>query len=127
MIEHAIYDLLSNNAGVSVQISDRVYPMFLPEKTVYPACVYDVEFDKEDETFDGQGSLQNINAQFHCFAKTHAESLTVSDAIKTALKNYSGTNAGVEIHKVTIESELTVYEDDPELFRRTILATIVKR
>jgi len=126
MIEHAIYSILSNDAGVSA-ITTRIYPIMLPQNAVYPAISYQVNEDTEDETFDGQGTFQRINLEVDAWSDTHADMLALADAIKAAIKNYSGTVASNAVDKITIDSAISVYEDQVEKYRKTLIATIFKR
>ncbi len=126
MIEHAIYSILSNDSGVSA-ITTRIYPIMLPQNAVYPAISYQVNEDSEIETFDGQGTFQRISLEVDAWSDTHANMLTLADAIKAAIKNYSGTVASNTIDKITIDSAVSVYEDQVEKYRKTLIATIVKR
>ena len=126
MIEHAIYSILSNDSGVTA-ITTRIYPIMLPQNAVYPAISYQVNEDTEDETFDGQGTFQRINLEVDAWSDTHAGMLTLADAIKAAIKNYSGTVASNAVDKITIDSAISVYEDQVEKYRKTLIATIFKR
>jgi len=61
------------------------------------------------------------------WSDTHAGMLTLADAIKAAIKNYSGTVASNAVDKITIDSAISVYEDQVEKYRKTLIATIFKR
>jgi len=126
MIEHAIYSILSNDAGVSA-ITTRIYPIMLPQNATYPAISYQVTEDTEISTFDGQGTFQTISLEVDAWSDTHAGMLALADAIKTAIKNYSGTVSSNTIDQIKIDSTVTVYEDQVEKYRKTLIATIFKR
>ena len=51
----------------------------------------------------------------------------LAEAIKSALKNYTGTHSGVVIDKVFIESSVAVYEQEIEKYRETMLITLFSR
>lgn len=127
MIEHALFSILSNDAGVTALVGSRIYPIMLPQNATFPCASYSTDEGQEDDTFDGQGTFQQINIEVDAWAKTHAEMLTVGGAIKAALKNYSGTVSGVTIDKIRIESSVCVYEDASEAFRKTWVITVFKR
>ena len=127
MIEHFIYSLLSNDAGVSALVSARIYPLIMPQNSTFPCVTYTVNIDSEDKTFDGQGTFSQASVEVDCWSDTHADMLTLGDAVKTALKNYSGTLSGVTADAIHVDSVVTVYEDLSEKYRQTIIATIYKR
>lgn len=127
MIEHFIFALLDGDAPLTAFVDSRIYPILLPQNAVFPCVSYSTILDEEDKTFDGQGTFQEITVEIDAWSDTHAEMLSVGDAIKTAIKNYSGTLASVQVDAIYIDSTVSVYEDAAEKFRQTIIATIHKR
>jgi len=127
MIEHAIFSILSNDAGVSAIAGNRIYPILLPQNVTYPCVSYSVDEGQEDVTFDGQGTFQSVSIEIDSWSTTHAGMLSLSGACKAALKNYSGTVSGITIDKIQIDSAISVYEDAAEVYRKTLLITVIRR
>lgn len=127
MIEHFIYQLLTNDAGVSALVGTKVYPTLLPQNPVFPCVGYAVEPTAENITFDGQGTNQAANIEIDCWAALHADALALGEAVNAAIKNYSGTLAGVQVDAIYIDSALTFFEDAAEKYRYSISATLHKR
>lgn len=127
MIEHVIYSLLSNSVPVSALVSSRIYPIMLPQNAAYPAISYQVSEDGAESSYDGQGTFQRVSVEIDAWSDTHAGMLTLADEITNTLKNYSGTNSGVVIDKITIDSAVSVFETEIEKFRKTLIITLFRR
>lgn len=127
MIEHAIYSILSNDAGVTTLSSTRIYPVKLPQNATLPCVSYSVSEDAEDQTYDGQGTFQRVSVELDAWSDTHSEMLSLADAIKTAIKNYTGTVSGTTIDRVSIDSSVSVFEEEIEKYRKTWVCTLFKR
>lgn len=127
MIEHFIFQLLSNDAGVAAIVESRIYPVLLPQNPVWPCVGYNVEHGQEGKTFDGQGTAQEANVEIDCWSENHAGMLDLFEAVKAALKNYSGTLAGVTVDAIYINSTLPMFEDSVEKYRYSISLSLFKR
>ena len=126
MIERAVLSLLSAAGDLTALVDTRIYS-FIPQKPTYPYVSYSVDEGTEDSSFDGQGTLQEIDLEVDAWATSHSGLPALAAAAKAALKNYSGTVEGIIIDQIRIDGVVTVYEEHVKAYRRTITATIFKR
>ena len=117
MIQEAIYSILSNDAAVTALISNRIYHLTISQNSPAPCISYSINEGPEDETFDGQGDFRQDDLQIDCWASTYTEALQLATVIKAVLKNYSGVVAGTNIQRITLDTAVSVFEDDVDLYR----------
>lgn len=117
MIQEAIYSILSNDAAVTALVNNRIYHLTISQNPTVPCISYSINEGQEDETFDGQGDFRQDDLQIDCWASTYTESLQLAAVIKIALKNYSGVVAGTNIQRITLDTAVSVFEDDVDLYR----------
>ncbi|MCP5018063.1 MAG: DUF3168 domain-containing protein [Ketobacter sp.] len=130
MIDTAIYTLLSNASAITALVSTRIYPLpslQADQNITYPCVTYNVSEDGAESSFDGQGTFERVSIEIDAWGDTYQSMGDIADAIKTAVKNYSGTVSGVIIDQITIDSTVSVYEDQIEKYRRTLIATLQRR
>lgn len=125
MIDEYLYTFLIAQSGITSIVSTRVYPVILPEKPTYPAITYRDDDHDIDESFDGNGILTRSDYFIDAWSTTHTGALTLAAAIKTALKNHSGSFGGINIQQLSIRTiPGMIYEDSVEAYRKTQLFTI---
>lgn len=127
MIEQFIYGRLKDDVAVEAIVSARIYPLAIPQNSTYPCVSYEVSRDDEEESFDGQGTFKRSTIDISAWSETYDDMRDLAEAIKSALKNYTGTHSGVVIDKVFIESSVAVYEQEIEKYRETMLITLFSR
>lgn len=127
MIGNAIRAMLLESAAVASLVSQRIYPLILPQHATMEAITYRFQEDQADITFDGQGQFQQLQAEIDCWADDYDSMQALSSVVKAALKNYTGNPAGVEVQQVYVESSVPVYEDASEKYRETVVVTIYLR
>ena len=82
-----IYTVLSTNAAVVALVGAKIYPLVIPEKTTLPCIVYERSFTNEN-TKDGLSSSESI-INLTVISLDYSNSIAISEAIHTALKNYT--------------------------------------
>ncbi|RLA58684.1 MAG: hypothetical protein DRQ89_15090 [Epsilonproteobacteria bacterium] len=127
MIEHFIFALLDADVPLTALIDSRIYPVQVPQNGTFPCAIYSVDEDEAEKSYDGQGTFQRVNFEIDAWADEHADAISTGAAVQTAMKNYRGTLAGVQVDTIYIESVITVYEDAIEKYRQTVLGTIFVR
>lgn len=99
-------------------ITSNIYPIHLPSRPTYPAIVYEESDHYEEETFDGQEGFTDSDYIYHAWAQTYAEARTLSDAIRTTLKNFVGKANTIYIgHTILTAGPETVYEHETSAYR----------
>jgi len=123
MIEQGIYALLVAATGVSSVISDRLYPLVLPEDLVsangaLPAsATYQLVSTVPDYTNDGATGLQRSRIRYTGIGSVYSDAASVAQAIRTVLENYAGTlSDGTVVSNVLVVNQSSTYSDDARLY-----------
>jgi len=120
LIEVALRDILMANTALAALISTRMTPVVFPATATYPRAAYEKISDPEPENT----RLHNALISFTVQGSTYLSAETVMEAIKTAVKGYSGIKSGLTISAVlptgqmsqTCDLTVPVYER-VEVFR----------
>lgn len=111
------YTWLSAQPGVTAIVSDRIYPLRLPQEGAYPAVRFERDSEYDQQDFDGQGGLLVTNLQVDALATTHDQSLTLADAIRAALINYQGTMGSTVVNQTVLDATFDTWDESLELYR----------
>ena len=77
-LKQAFFKHLSENAGLSGLVGDRVYPLILPPKAKLPAVSYARISDIPQRTLEGAaGGLRQARMQASCWGSSYAEAEAV--------------------------------------------------
>ncbi len=122
-LEEALFDYLSNDSRVSNLVSDRIYPVRLPEKSIIPAISWlRVSANRlyTYNTFEDTDAWVQARVQFNCWDFTAMGAMELGDAVLKALSGYYDTFIGSSFSI----NELDVYEA-PTKFHRRILDFLI--
>jgi len=109
MIPTALFTILST------LVSNRCYPIKLPEQVTFPALTYFQVSGVEGNTHDGFDDTVEARWQVSCWGKTYEDTRVLAEAVKLALRTFSGD--GIEIvKKSSVENETDIYEPDTEIY-----------
>ena len=118
MILKAVYNILSNNSGVTNIVSGNIFPVVLPEGNTLPAVVYSVVDARKSDTKEAAGSMQSGIFEVKCFVeggrnkKAYKELDGLSSAVDSALSYSSGTFNGVTVQHISSPEERDIFEED---------------
>ena len=104
-IAAAIVSILTSDATVSGIVSSRVYPLFVPQNATIPAITYQNIVSPRVHTLGSVDDMVPALYQLNCWAETMEGARALSEAVRGALNNYSGTVGGVVIQAVHITDE----------------------
>lgn len=121
-VSNALYDRLSNYAGLSALVSDRIYPNLAPQSVTLPYVVYERVSGTRIRALNADTDLASPRYQFSVYSNSYLEAESVIEQIRAALQRYTGTvgSPGVVIEDCTIESETDFYDAQTELHERTM-------
>ena len=91
-------------------VSQRVYPLLLPQNPTYPAISY---ARVSNTGTNGSTPLRQTRYQINCWARTYAGSQSIAAAIKTALEEYTED----EIKMCQVVNEIDDYDSEVDVFR----------
>jgi hypothetical protein len=112
MIDVALLQRLSAFGGLTALISDRIYPVMLPEKVTLPALVYSKVTGSGESAFGADSDLHK--ARYTLLAqssKSPLEAKQVAKQAELATKRYRGTLDSTVIQDIFIENDGTDFYD----------------
>lgn len=114
----AIFSILSTDATVSATVTEsgvvKVFPIQIPQRTNYPAIVYNIISNQPHDTKTGVSRFDQIRVQIDCYAKTYTGAATLDDAVRVALdRKAPGAYGGVVVKGLSyINTNETLTEAD---------------
>jgi hypothetical protein len=110
MIEEALYSHLSTSTALTAIVSDRIYPMMMPQDPTLPAITYQRISNSPVNTLGGFSSLDNPHIQFDCWTTSYSAAKALGDKLRKALSSATTFNA-------LQMSDQDLYEADTEIYR----------
>jgi len=86
MVQEDIFRLLSEDPGVISLVSDRIYPIELPQGSPVPAVVYTATLTPI-RSLDGESGLDNGIVEVRCWAKTYMTAHLIANAVRVAFQD----------------------------------------
>lgn len=126
MIDTNLYTFLDANVGITAIVGDRVYPRnAMPSDPTYELVTYEAESHTFANSFSGNSGFVRSDYLVDAWAENSSDALTLSAAIRSALKNVTGSFGGINVMQVFITSgPITVFEDSVEAYRVTQIFSI---
>lgn len=108
-IEQRVYDTLSNDTSITALTALRIYPVVIPETTVYPCISYQVISGREISTLNHDlPTLRFKRIQINIWAEKYPEVKALEDLVTNAL--YTGEIKGhVENYRDAEDKELKIF------------------
>lgn len=108
-VEATLYDRLSNFAGLTALVGNRIYPVVLPEDVTYPAVTYkrmstvpNVSCMVEDT------GLVRPRFQVAAWGSVYDDLVDIKEQVRSALKRWSTTG----VQDTFVVEELDLYDKD---------------
>ena len=118
-LEVGVFSLLS---GGSTNAGTRIYPRRIPENPTYPLIVYMILFERAPLTRDDSDNLaaglRRYTVQLDIWGLTYEQARTTTDQVNAIIKG--GTYGGAVFDYAFSEERPTGYDEDADLFRRTL-------
>ena len=96
----AIYTILTEDAGVSAVVGNKVYPQIAAQGAAFPFVVYVLQDNSPSDTKSGVSTLDEIRYDIVAAAETYASLSSLTERIRLALDRYTGNIEGVEIDSI---------------------------
>ena len=94
-IAAALNKYLLSQSTVTALVGTRIYPLVSPVDCDYPLIVYQEISDIPYHAMGTDAAIFSPRFQVSVFAQTYSSAKTVSSAVKTVLRDASGTWGGV--------------------------------
>jgi hypothetical protein len=109
-----VYDMLANDAGVAAIVGTRIYPVLLPQDTLYEAITYQRISSTPQ---NGSTTLRETRYQINCWALTYAEAQALASAVRARAEEYTDTDQAPAIKMTQVVNELDDYDSDAQVYR----------
>ena len=109
MIEQSIYSHFSTSAALTALISDRIYPMMMPQDPVLPSVTYQRISNMPVNALSGACGLDKPIIQIDCWSTTYAGVKALGDTVRKALA--AGPYFSLQL------SDEDIYEPGTEIYR----------
>lgn len=105
MIEPAFRTLIVNAPAVAAIAQDRVYLGAAAQNERRARVVLTLVTATHPHTFEEHGGYVQGRMQADCLAPDYKTAKQLTEAVKNALDNYTGTTAGIAIDYIEVEDE----------------------
>lgn len=119
--EIAVFDRLSNFAGLTALVSNRIFPNIIPPKKAMPAVTYQLITYQPTLAMGSNAGVSRSRIQVSCFgrgsgsASAYASAKGVRDQVVAALDRFRGTAGGVVVQAIYILNEVDLYDDNAKV------------
>jgi hypothetical protein len=109
----AIYNILSNNSGVTALVSTRINPLRIPEKSGLPAIAYQLVNNTGHMSKSGYSHTDFARVQVMCVADNYAGAIALSEAVREAMEiSTPATFNGVKVQVLEYDGEVHMADDN---------------
>lgn len=122
----ALYNILSNAAGVTAIVSTRIYPDTAPQGSTLPYVVYSAISSVPQNTKDVPAKIDHVRVQIDCYAATTASAAgqdiaeALSEAVRAAIDGIMpGVYGTVVVDGIQFENENSAVNEEVDIFRRS--------
>jgi len=120
MIENGLFNLLSNEPTISALVSDRIYPVLIPENPTMPLITYQIVGGTSKSTLDGTGT-QKLRIQIDAWATdAYITAATIRAAVTKFLANQVVTLSDGTFATFILISPIDFYSGGDEAFRAMV-------
>lgn len=113
-IEEALRTYLLTQSGLTALVSTRVLFDDISGGAALPAVVYQKISDIKDHLLMEQSTLERPMFQFTAYAATKAAARNISNQLKTALCDYTGTLSGIFVQYIRLDNEMSGKEQSAD-------------
>lgn len=118
MIEQRVQYKLRHTAAIAAIVSNRIYPVQLPQEFTLPAITYQLISNQRIHAIDGPIGVAIPRVQIDCYADTYSEVKTLADKVRITFDGFRGSIATeTDIGGIYLESEQDIYSADTEIYR----------
>ncbi len=95
LVEEALVQILRQNAELAALVGNRIYPVYLVQRTDYPAVYYEQRDETEEILLQSPGACGMVRAEFEMISVSKgvaniADCKRTADAVRQALIGFAG-------------------------------------
>ncbi|MCA3255079.1 MAG: DUF3168 domain-containing protein [Alphaproteobacteria bacterium] len=119
-INEALFNRLSNFAGLSALVAARIYPVVAPPSPTFGLVTYTKISGARVNSLSGASGLARPRFQIDSYSIiSMTEARAIAKQVRLALDGWRGTYSGVKVGQCLLDNErdLTELDNEPRLFR----------
>lgn len=116
-VEADLYTRLTSSTDVTSQVSDRVYPLPLPQEATIPALTWQKISGPREHAMGQDPGEAHSRFQLDCWGESLNDTLAIRDGLLSGLSRWSSSTGSVTVYDVFLINEQQSYEDDARLHR----------
>jgi len=126
MIDANLQAFLDADVALTAIVGDRIYPRNgMPSKPTYDLVTFEAESHDLPNKFSGNSGFTQSDYLVDAWSESYSSANTLSDAIRTALKNVTGSFGGINVMQVHITTgPIPTFEDSVKAYRVTQIFSI---
>lgn len=105
----AIFNILSNDAGLSELVGNRIFPEMAPEQALNPYLVYSVLSIDPTDTKQASSTVDVSQLETYSVSNNYSDCMDVSEAARAALDRNAGLFSEVNIQSIQYQSADTEF------------------
>lgn len=114
-MEEAIYSLLSGDAGLTAEVSDRIFWNLRPQDDgAFPAIVLRLISSNDKYHMGGADGLTESRIQVDAMGETYAAAKTAARAVTAVLGGYRGTVGSTIFQSIEKDNERDTIEGETD-------------
>ncbi len=115
-VETALFNYLSNEAGMTALVNTRIYASTPPSSPVYPFVTFQVLNNQPAHHMGGAVGLTEVLMQIDAWAFLVSEQQSISEALRNLLDGFRGQMGTelLEVRKCFLETRNTFQEPDKQ-------------
>jgi hypothetical protein len=122
--EEALASRLTGFTGLTNLVSNRIYPVVLPENPTYPAVTYQRISAVRASAMSTDTGLVQTRVQVSIWSTLYSEAKSVKEQVRAALQRWRGTVLGLVIEDTFIENETDLYQPEIPVYHLPVDATV---
>ena len=111
-----VYHILRNSTPVTDVVSQKIFPVVIPQGTKYPCLVINTDSTQVNMHKQSPTGLVEVALQVEIYADNYADVEAIKNACRSALDNYKGTASGETFQRIMFEDEGSEPLLEPEIF-----------
>jgi len=117
ILEEDIVTYLKTVEAISY-INGQIYGVYRPQgERPLPELLITRTLTARQDTFCGVSNLANADMQIDVYGSGVSEAAALAQALRLALKNFSGVMGDTPVEKVFLSNEFTSFDSDPGTVR----------
>jgi hypothetical protein len=113
--EEALFLHLKNHSGIKSIVQERIYPLIIPQKSIFPVLVYQKISSERLHSLSGDTGASMPYYQISCWADSYLAVKLLGDQVRFCLQNHRGKLggiSGVDVSGTLLRSESEGMETD---------------